>query len=121
MRLWINWDDTAQLGRGRIELLEAIARSGSISAAARAVGVSYRGAWNWIDRVNRRAAEPLVQTVTGGARGGGARLTPAGEAAVRAYRMLENRVAAALQRVDQDIGRLLAGARAARRRPRVER
>jgi len=109
-RTWLIWNGGAQLGRGRVQLLEAIEQSGSISAAARAVGLSYRAAWNWIDLVNRRASEVLVQTATGGARGGGAQLTAAGANAVRAYRLLEKRVAAALRRADRDIERLLAPA-----------
>ena len=114
--LWLIWDEAAQLGRGRIELLEAIERSGSISAAARTVGLSYRAAWNWIDRINRRAGEALVRTATGGVRGGGAQLTAAGTAAVCAYRLLEQRVAAAMGRADREIARLLAAAQAQRGR-----
>ncbi|RDJ93236.1 LysR family transcriptional regulator, partial [Lacticaseibacillus rhamnosus] len=60
-------------------LLDAIARSGSISAAGRLLGMSYRRTWLLVDAMNRCWAEPLVATTTGGTKGGGARVTPLGE------------------------------------------
>ena len=79
----------AALGPGRIALLEAIERTGSISGAARMVGMSYRKAWRLIDDMNRSFREPLVETAFGGARGGGARVTETGRQVGVLYRRME--------------------------------
>ena len=81
-------DDIA-LGPGKVELLEWVDRAGSISAAARAMGLSYRRAWLMIDTMNRCFVSPLVSSAHGGVRGGGARLTDAGRQAIALYRGLE--------------------------------
>lgn len=80
----------ARVGPGKIALLEAIARSGSISAAGRALGMSYRRAWELVEDLNRATGQPMVAAVTGGAGGGGARLTEAGTALVTIYRAIES-------------------------------
>ncbi|HUW37386.1 MAG TPA: winged helix-turn-helix domain-containing protein [Rhodocyclaceae bacterium] len=77
------------IGPGKANLLEAIGRSGSISAAAREMGMSYRRAWLLVDGMNASFAEPLVETATGGNRGGGARLSAYGVEVLRRYRALE--------------------------------
>ncbi|GAB4357214.1 MAG: hypothetical protein Kow006_24820 [Gammaproteobacteria bacterium] len=77
------------MGRGRLELLEQIRACGSISAAAREMGMSYRHAWQMIDSMNRQLGQPLVLKATGGQGGGGARLTEAGERAITAFRQLD--------------------------------
>ncbi len=76
-------------GKGRIELLEKIAELGSISAAAKALGLSYKGAWEAVDAMNNLAATPLVARVSGGRRGGSTALTPFGLQALSAFRRLE--------------------------------
>jgi molybdate transport system regulatory protein len=81
------------LGPGKAELLEWVSRTGSISAAAKSMGLSYRRAWLLIDAMNRCFAAPLVETSHGGAKGGGARVTAAGEAALAKFRKLEDAVA----------------------------
>ena len=83
------------LGPGKIDLLEAIAKTGSISAAARSLGMSYRRAWLLVDTMNRCFREPLVEAEVGGKRGGGARLTKSGAVAARRYRKIERLAAAA--------------------------
>ena len=80
------------IGPGKADLLEAIAHEGSISAAARTLGMSYRRGWMLVDTMNRCFAVPLVETRPGGGRRAGARLTPAGEQAVEAYRALSDEV-----------------------------
>ncbi len=87
--------DEIAMGPGKAALMEAIAREGSISAAGRAIGMSYRRAWLLVDAMNRCWAEPLVETAAGGARGGGARLTQAGETVLARYRALEAAIGAA--------------------------
>ncbi|WP_198376884.1 winged helix-turn-helix domain-containing protein [Neoroseomonas rubea] len=78
-----------RIGPGKIALLEAIAREGSISAAGRALGMSYRRAWDLVDALNRIAGTPVVVASPGGARGGGASLTEAGRGLVADYRAIE--------------------------------
>jgi len=87
--------DEIAIGPGKIDLLEAVARTGSISAAGREMGLSYRRAWLLVDTMNRCFAEPLVATAHGGAGGGGARITPAGEEVLRRYRALQSAIEAA--------------------------
>lgn len=77
------------IGPGTAALLEAIAEHGSISAAARAMNMSYRRAWVLVDAMNRAFRNPLVRTETGGKRGGGATLTKTGLAALRRSRTME--------------------------------
>jgi len=80
------------IGPGKADLLQAIAAHGSISAAARALGMSYRRAWQLVDMMNHVWAEPLVEANTGGTKGGGARLTPMAVQVLDAYRALDARV-----------------------------
>ncbi len=77
------------MGPGKADLLDAIAREGSISSAGRALGMSYRRAWLLVDAMNRCWTDPLVETATGGSHGGGARLTPLGEAVLASYRAFQ--------------------------------
>lgn len=80
-----------RLGPGKISLLEAIRRQGSIARAGRDFSMSYRRAWLLVDELNRMFAEPLVETRGGGQGGGGAALTPEGERIVALYRTIERR------------------------------
>lgn len=77
------------LGPGKADLLEAIARSGSISQAGRDMDMSYRRAWQLVDVMNRCFKSPLVETAKGGSHGGGARLTPLGEEVLARYRAMD--------------------------------
>ena len=92
VRLWLERSGEAILGPGRLELLEAIDRGHSISAAARDLGMSYRHAWLLVESINRAAGKVLVRRRTGGHAGGGAELTPHGHAAIEVYRELQARV-----------------------------
>jgi len=89
-RLWLRIDlaDGGQIGPGKIALLEAVDAHASISGAARALGMSYRRAWQLIDALNGLAAAPLVETHIGGRSRGGATLTEAGRRLIAAYRDL---------------------------------
>jgi molybdate transport system regulatory protein len=86
--------DEPAIGPGRADLLDAIAREGSISGAGRAMGMSYRKTWLMVDAMNRCFVDRLVETGVGGGRDRGARVTPAGQEALTAYRALEAKVAA---------------------------
>jgi|SRR5579863_3321934 len=81
-----------RLGPGKIALLEAIAATGSISAAGRRHKMSYRRAWLLVDELNRQFGEPLVRAQPGGPKGGGAALTAAGQKILRAYRDAERKM-----------------------------
>lgn len=93
MRIWIERNGHAVLGKGRLELLENIDRCHSISAAARQLAMSYRRAWELVQSINEAAGEPLVVSSTGGSNGGGAELTPQGRRAVAVYRELHAQLA----------------------------
>ena len=92
-RLRIRKGEDIAVGPGKIDLLEAIADSGSITAAARALGMSYRRAWLLVDTMNRCFREPVVMAEAGGAQGGGTALTPLGRAVVAHYRAAEAQAA----------------------------
>jgi molybdate transport system regulatory protein len=84
------------MGPGKAELVERIAQTGSISAAARAMGMSYRRAWQLVEALNRDYRERLIDTATGGRRGGGARVTPFGQEIVGRFRAMEEKASAAI-------------------------
>jgi len=85
------------MGPGKAALLEAIIQHGSISAAGRALGMSYRRTWMLVDVMNRSWVEPLVETEVGGRRGGGARVTETGHAVLAAYQALMDEIGAAAE------------------------
>ncbi len=95
LRLRIIFPDERQIGPGKADLLEAIGRTGSISSAARELGMSYRRAWLLVDEIGKLFKRPIVTTAAGGVRGGGAALTDFGRALVTAYRRIEDRAAEA--------------------------
>jgi molybdate transport system regulatory protein len=88
-RLRITRGRDIAVGPGKADLLEAIASTGSITAAARTLGMSYRRAWLLVDTMNRCFRRPVVVTEAGGKRGGGTRLTLTGAEALRRYRKVE--------------------------------
>jgi molybdate transport system regulatory protein len=94
LRLGLRLDFTpgGRLGPGKADLLEAIASTGSISGAGRAMTMSYRRAWLLVDDLNRMFRQPLVEAQPGGAQGGGARLTPLGHEVLAHYRAVERTV-----------------------------
>jgi molybdate transport system regulatory protein len=103
-KAWVTAGEETFLAYGRIVLLEKIRESGSISAAARSIGMSYRRAWWHVETMNRLAKRPLVETAVGGKGGGGTRLTPEGEEAVRLYRALDRRAKAFEEHVIEELG-----------------
>ena len=89
LTLRIDLGAAGPLGPGKIRLLELIGDTGSISAAGRAMGMSYRQAWLLIDSLNSLFREPVTETLAGGVRGGGADLTPFGRTLIQTYRDIE--------------------------------
>lgn len=87
--------DEAMLGPGKAELLARIRETGSISAAGRQMGMSYKRAWSLVEEMNGAFRAPVVTSSRGGAGGGGAQLTEAGEAVLRLYRAVVERAAEA--------------------------
>jgi len=104
LRMRVTCGDAIALGPGKIALLEALDTCGSITAAARELGMSYRRAWLLVEELNTHMREPAVETAQGGARGGGSRLTPAGREVLRLYRAIE---ATARQHCRAEIAQLL--------------
>ena len=94
LKLQLYCGDEIAMGPGKADLLEAIQRTGSISAAGRALGMSYRRAWLLVDTMNRCFRAPLVETHPGGGKNAGAKVTSDGEAALTAYRALSAQVEA---------------------------
>jgi len=95
------------MGPGKAELVERIAQTGSISSAARQMGMSYRRAWQLVEALNSAFREPVVTTEVGGRRGGGARVTRYGERLVARFRAMEARaskaIAADLRRLSAEL------------------
>jgi molybdate transport system regulatory protein len=96
-----------RIGPGKIALLEAIRSTGSISAAARSLGMSYRRAWLLVEEINRALCRPAVTAETGGRRGGGAIITPVGERVVGLYRAIEAHARAAASAEFRTIAKLV--------------
>ncbi|MBB4442768.1 MULTISPECIES: winged helix-turn-helix domain-containing protein [Rhizobium] len=87
--LRISFPDEDRLGHGKMELLEHIRQTGSISAAGRAMDMSYRRAWLLVSEMNRMFNEQVVESQRGGQKGGGAALTPFGEELLARFRRME--------------------------------
>jgi molybdate transport system regulatory protein len=96
LTLRLDFTNGERLGPGKVELLERIRAGGSIAAAGRAMGMSYKRAWELVDSLNRTFREPVVATRLGGEHGGGAALTPFGEALIGRYRAMEMATRAAI-------------------------
>lgn len=92
-----------RVGGARIQLLETIAEKGSISAAAKVVGLSYKGAWDAVQALNNLFEQPLVMARPGGRAGGAAEVTPAGEALISAFHRLEAALSQAAARLGEEL------------------
>ena len=105
----IDLDSDDRIGPGKILLLENIRACGSISAAGRAMDMSYKRAWDLVDEINRICRQAAVERQTGGKNGGGATLTPFGTSLVTRYRKIERDAASAVRKelaaLRSDIGK----------------
>ena len=84
-RVWIEFNGNIFLGEGRVELLKAIEKTGSLSKAAKILGMSYNKAWKLIDSFNNTTEKPVVVKNTGGKGGGGTKITPYGKQLIDAF------------------------------------
>jgi molybdate transport system regulatory protein len=107
LKLQLVCSDAVAMGPGKADLLDAIEREESIAAAGRALGMSYRRTWILVDEMNRCFHEKLVDTLSGGGRERGARVTATGRNVLAAYRHLESVTA---KSADGDAYRLLTAA-----------
>ena len=94
MRVSIVFESGARIGPGKTKLLESIRDTGSISAAARKMGMSYKRAWLLLDSMNQAFTEAMVRAPPGGSGGGGATLTPFGAELLERYQRIYERAAA---------------------------
>jgi len=108
IRIRILCGEEIAMGQGKADLLEAIGESGSISAAGRNLGLSYRKAWLMVDEMNRCFATPVVETAKGGTKGGGARVTEWGREALAQYRAIQEKARGAVEEDLTRFRRLLA-------------
>jgi molybdate transport system regulatory protein len=108
LHLRIDFGAERSIGPGKVRLLELINETGSISAAGRALAMSYRQAWLLIDELNRMFRDPVVVAQTGGGGGGGAVVTETGNDIVRLYREVERRAYGASTAEMRSLARLLA-------------
>lgn len=100
--------ETIAIGPGKIALLEAIAETGSITAAAKSLGMSYRRAWLLVDELNHALRKPAVDSAKGGQAGGGTALTEVGLQLIELYRGIEVKAALACRAEIQQVMKLLA-------------
>ena len=107
IRFRIDFAANSWIGPGKIELLEAIRRHGSLTRAARSLGMSYRRAWLLIESLNSYFQESVTQATTGGKGGGGVTITRFGESLIKSYRELSRDIAIAAARRLPSIARLV--------------
>lgn len=101
--LWLNSESQNAFAAEQVALLQAIEKTGSISAAAKEVGISYKTAWDRVDAINNMAPKPLVERAAGGAQGGGTSLTPYGQEIVQGFAALQKEHAEFLQRLSRKV------------------
>ena len=118
LRLHVHLGDEHSLGPGKVQLLETVRELGSITAAARSMGMAYRHAWDLIDDLERCFRRPVVETASGGRAGGGARLTPFGAEVIRRFRAMERAANAGMAKELRALEAELRPARRPTRRPR---
>lgn len=114
LTLRLEFTGETRIGPGKIRLLELVGETGSIAAAGRAMGMSYRRAWMLVDSLNRAFRKPVTRTQPGGKRGGGTWLTPTGKMLVAEYRAMEQETLAGGGRHIRKLQRALAAPRPVR-------
>lgn len=92
VRCWVDIDGVKHFGTGRAELLEQILETGSIAKAAKKMGMSYKKAWDMVEKMNERGQKPYVITHKGGIKGGGTEVTNTGKNVLNSYQKLINSI-----------------------------
>ncbi len=112
-KIWIEDNGMPVLGRGGAEILEQVEEQKSISRAARNLGMSYRFVWNYLQKIEKSAGEPIIETFRGGkSGGGGAELTPHGKSLLNKYKRLEAHLGSILgKESEMEVKRLKISAR----------
>ena len=104
LRVWIKEETNGHfLGNGRVQLLENIKNTGSITKGAALMNMSYRQAWQMVEEINAASNTPLVEKMLGGKGGGGAKLTEAGESAVQKFHVIEKKIAEFATLLNQEL------------------
>ncbi|HUA22697.1 MAG TPA: LysR family transcriptional regulator [Steroidobacteraceae bacterium] len=111
IRFRLDFHDRCSVGIGKVSLLEAIARTGSLSQAARDIGMSYRRAWLLIDSMHAEFDTPVINATVGGSGGGGAQLSSFGRKLIQAYRNLEARISPLALEHMSEVATHVAGSR----------
>ncbi len=106
-RVWVEVGGVKFIGPGKVQLLELIGEHGSISQAAKAMGMSYRKAWNLIDELNATANEPMVLTQKGGQSGGGAQITSQAKELIAYFKAMQNRFSAFIREEETTFNKFL--------------
>ena len=107
IKAWLECRGETLVGAGRGRLLAAVDEEGSISAAARKLGLSYATAWHRLDSMGRAMGASLIEPRTGGKGGGGSSLTREGRAVLEALRFMQDRVAEAREEIEKGLDRIL--------------
>lgn len=102
-RIWLTRNERNFLGRGRIELLRHIDKTGSIAKAAKLMKMSYKSAWDAVDAMNRNAGFLLVERTSGGRDGGGSRLTSEARKLIECFERIEAEHKAFLEKLSEEI------------------
>ena len=100
-RIWVENSEGIFLGEGRIKLLKAIVKEGSLSKAAKSMNMSYKKAWNLVDAINKSAPKPMVNKSTGGNGGGGTQLTEYGKHKIEAFDSMKQRCWAFIEKQNE--------------------
>lgn len=106
-RMRVTAGDTIAVGPGKVALLEAIASTGSLTAAAKLLDMSYRRAWLLVEKINAALTAPAVAAATGGRQGGGAAITPVGREVITLYRAIESAAHSSAREQFRAIGKLM--------------
>jgi molybdate transport system regulatory protein len=109
IRIRIAYGENIAIGQGKADLLDAIGRTGSISAAARELEMSYRKAWLLVDEMNQSFRSPVVVAAKGGPRGGGAQVTDLGQEALTRFRRIQAKASTAIEADVREFRKRLLG------------
>ncbi len=102
-RMWLTLDGKNVVGHGRVELLRQIGETGSISKAAKTMKMSYKAAWDAVDAMNNAMGTPVVESATGGLKGGGSQLTESGKRLISEFESMEVRHREWLEQMSREL------------------